>query len=88
MEIDVKIQYRNEKLKAMREAAGMSQSQLANVTGIKVQMIQHYEQGNNDLNVAKLVTILKLTKALNCDLSDILTDPEVLTLLKQKIRRA
>lgn len=44
-------------------------------------MVQYYEQGVKDLNAAKLQTLLKLCNALNCTLSDLITDPDVLELL-------
>lgn len=78
MEISVKITYRNEKLQAVRKAAGMSQSQLANTAGVSVRILQDYERGSRDLNGAKLVTILKLCNALGCSLQDILSDPETI----------
>ena len=82
MEIEIKISYKNEKLQALRLAAGLSQSQLAEETGISVRMIQKYEQGAKDLNGAKLFTLLKLCLALKCRLSDIVTEPEVIELLR------
>lgn len=82
MEIEIKISYKNEKLQALRLAAGLSQSQLAEETGISVRMIQKYEQGAKDLNGAKLHTLLKLCLALKCRLSDIVTEPEVIELLR------
>lgn len=82
MEIEIKISYKNEKLQALRLAAGLSQSQLAEETGISVRMIQKYEQGAKDLNGAKLLTLLKLCLALKCRLSDIVTEPEVIELLR------
>ena len=42
------------KLKDTRQAAGLSQSQLAAATGLNVRMLQHYEQGVKDINGAKL----------------------------------
>lgn len=81
MDIDIKVTYKNDKLKGVRLAAGLSQSQLAEKTGINIRMIQHYEQGVKDLNGAKVETLLKLCNALNCSLRDIITAPETLRLL-------
>ncbi len=81
MTIDVKVTYKNDKLKTFRRAAGLSQAQLGEMTGLNFRTLQHYEQGTKDLNAAKLQTLLKLCNALNCALSDIITDPEVLELL-------
>lgn len=83
MNIDIKVSYKNENLKRIRLAAGLSQSQLAAETGINIRMIQYYEQGVKDLNSAKLTTLLKLCNALKCSLSEIVTDPETLDLLEK-----
>lgn len=82
MEIDVKVQYKNDKLQAARIAAGLSQSQLAGKAEISVRVLQGYESGVRDLNGARFSTLLKLCNALQCGLSDILSDPAVLELLR------
>ena len=82
MDISIKISYKNEGLQKLRKAAGLSQSQLANKAGIRVQVLQQYEQGVRDLSGAKLATLLKLCNALECRLADIVTDEETLELLK------
>lgn len=60
------------KLKIIREAAGMSQAQLAALSGVGVHMIQHYEQGFRDINGARAITIFKLAKALDCNMEDLI----------------
>ena len=60
------------KLKRIREAAGMSQSQLAEKTGVKLQAIQHYEQGYRDLSGAKAITVYRIAEALNCTIKDLI----------------
>lgn len=82
MDISIKISYKNVGLQKLRKAAGLSQSQLANKAGIRVQVLQQYEQGVRDLSGAKLATLLKLCNALECRLADIVTDEETLELLK------
>lgn len=69
------------KLHNKRIEKGLSQAQLAAVADVKVRVLQNYEQGTNDINGAKLSTLLKLCLALGCRLSDILDDPETLDLL-------
>lgn len=83
MQIDIKITYKNDRLKALRRAAGLSQAQLADAAGLNVRMIQHYEQGVKDLNAAKLTTLLKLCNVFQCGLQDIITEPETLELLTE-----
>lgn len=60
------------RLKLYRTKAGLSQSKLAELSGVNVRMIQHYEQGAKDINKAQADTILTLAKALNCNMEDLL----------------
>lgn len=83
MEITVKVTYKNGKLKNMRIAAGMSQTELAAAAEINLRMLQYYEQGRKDINVARLATLLKICHALKCDICDILTDEETIALLER-----
>ena len=61
-------------LKAMRESRGLSQSQLAEKSGVDVRMIQHYEQEQKNINHAMVTTVIKLAEALDCDIKDILNE--------------
>lgn len=83
MEITVKVNYKNEKLQKLRQAAGLSQSQLAEAAGVNVRMYQKYEQGDRDISKAQLSTLLRICKALSCKLSDIVTDAETSELLAE-----
>lgn len=56
----------------MRESKGLTQTQLAEKSGIDVRMIQHYEQGSKNINHAWVETVLKLADALECDIREIL----------------
>lgn len=60
------------KLKEVRESKGLTQSKLAELSGINVRMIQHYEQGSKDINKAEAITVYKLSKALKCKVEQIL----------------
>ena len=60
------------KLKHIREAHKMSQSQLAEASGVNVRMIQHYEQGFKDINKASVISVYKLAKALNINTEDLI----------------
>ena len=64
-------------LKSVRIAAGLSQSQLAQQTGVNFRMLQHYEQGVKNIDGAKIETLASLARVLNCGISDILEKPEV-----------
>ena len=71
------------KLKERRQAAGLSQSQLAKKTGINIRTIQHYEQGSKIFDHARIDTILRCCIALNCKLEDILDNDEYVELTKK-----
>lgn len=60
------------KLKERRQAEGLTQTQLAERTGITLLMIRKYEQGQRDINKAQCNTVLRLAKALNCTIEDII----------------
>lgn len=69
-------------LKKLRSNRGMSQKELADKSGVKVRVIQHYEQGSRDLNHARLDTIMRIALALDCAVIDIIDDPEFLELIE------
>ncbi len=71
------------KLKTTREQNLLSQSALAQKSGVGLRIIQNYEQGSRNISGARLATLLKLCLALNCRLSDILDDPETIALLEK-----
>lgn len=60
------------KLQDARKAAGLSQSKLAEASGINLRILQYYEQGKNDINKAQALTVYKLARALNVNIEDIL----------------
>ena len=56
----------NSNLKKLRQDAGISQSELAEISEIPLRTIQQYEQNQKNINAAKAETVIKLAKALNC----------------------
>lgn len=68
------------KLKVKREAAGLSQSQLAAASGVPIRMIRQYEaeaaSAHRDINKAEALRVYRLAQALRCDISEIL-EPEI-----------
>lgn len=66
-------EYRS-RLKFFRELRGMSQSELAEKSGVLLRTIQAYEQGYKDINKAQVITVLSLAEALECDVYDIIND--------------
>ena len=65
-------------LKRIREAAGLSQSQLAGQAGASLRSIQMYEQRNKDVNKAQAMTLAKIARILGCDIEDLLESDKML----------
>lgn len=63
-------------LKLIRVMSGLSQAKLAEISGVNVRMIQHYEQGAKDINAAAALTVYRLAQALNCTIEDLLEKAE------------
>lgn len=62
----------NTQLKTRRLAADLSQSELAIRADVPVRTIQQYEQCQKDINKAQAMTLLQLSRALYCDVEDLL----------------
>jgi transcriptional regulator with XRE-family HTH domain len=62
------------KLQDRRKAAGLSQSGLAEKSGVGVRIIQSYEQEHRDINGAALTTGKALADALGCTIEDLIED--------------
>lgn len=71
------------KLKEIRQARGLSQSKLAEKTGLNVRTLQHYEQGSKIFDHARLDTILKCAIALNCKIDDLIDNSDYLALIQE-----
>ena len=59
-------------LKHYRKKAGLSQAQLAELTQISCRTIQSYEQDVKPLENARAVTLIRMAKALNCSVEDLI----------------
>lgn len=60
------------KLKTVRKKCGLTQSALAEKSGVSLNTIRAYECKNKDLNKAQLDIIMCLSKSLKCNISDLL----------------
>ena len=60
------------RLKKYRERLGLSQSELAQESGVSVRMIQNYEQRQKDLSKAQTKTLWLLARALKCSMEDLM----------------
>ena len=69
IQIDNKLKeyYDKSMLARLRTYANLSQSMLAEKSGINIRIIQSYEQGMRDISKAQFSTVLKIAEALECD---------------------
>ncbi len=63
---------RTTNLKRIREAMGLSQSELSKRADVSLRSIQMYEQNKNDINKAQAITLHRLTLVLGCNIEDLL----------------
>ena len=61
------------RVRLRRKELGLSQSDLANATGITFQQVQKYEKGTNRISFSRLVEI---AQALGCNVRDLIGDLE------------
>lgn len=59
-------------LQLRRQGAGMSQSELARKAEISVRTLQSLETGARNIDKVAVLTALKLARALECNIEDIL----------------
>ena len=59
-------------LQLCRQGAGMSQSELARRAEISVRTLQSLETGARNIDKVAVLTALKLARALDCNIEDIL----------------
>ena len=62
------------KLKQLRQRAGLSQSELAEASGVPVRTIQQYEQRQKSINKAQAEYLMMLARALHCN-AEVLIEP-------------
>ena len=63
------------KLKRIRESRGLSQSELAEQSGVNLRNIQTYEQRANNIDKAQAQILYKLSRVLGCSIEDLLENP-------------
>lgn len=59
------------KLKTLRRKCGLTQEELANESGVSLNTIRAYERKSKDLNKAGFEIVMKLAKALKCDVEEL-----------------
>ena len=70
--LDLHFSNRESKLKLARKHCGITQEALANESGVSLNTIRAYEQKSKDLNKASFDIVMRLAKALKCDISELL----------------
>lgn len=60
------------KLQEVRQKAGLSQSQLAEKSGISIRTLQSWENGARDIRKAAVETVIAIAEALGCNINDII----------------
>lgn len=63
------------RLKKLRESRGLSQQELAKLSGVNLRSIQMYEQRVNDIDKAQARAVFKLSRAIGCTIEDLLENP-------------
>ena len=63
---------RTSRLKTIRNARGFTQQELSDYSGVSLRMIQLYEQKQNEIGKAQVRVVLRLAKALGCDIEDLI----------------
>ncbi len=64
------------KLKQLRQLADLSQSELAEASGVPVRTIQQYEQRQKSINKAQAEYLMRLARALHCNAEDLIESVE------------
>ena len=63
------------RLKTIRENRGLSQTELAKLSGVNLRSIQMYEQKINEIDKAQAKTVYKLSRVLGCTVEELLENP-------------
>lgn len=71
------------KLKILRVKKGLSQSELAEASGVKLRAIQTYENNSRQIDKANLLTMCQFAKALDCKIEDMLENEELIELFRK-----
>ena len=66
------------KLQAVRKAAGLTQQQLAEKSGVSYSLICKFESGERNIKLAGASRLTKLCEALGCRMRDIVTDQSII----------
>lgn len=59
-------------LKVIRETKNLTQTKLAEMSGVNLAMISKYEAGFKDINKAQAKTLYSLSQVLGCTIEDLI----------------
>lgn len=69
--LDLHFKNAESKLKTLRRKCGLTQEELADESGVSLNTIRAYERKSKDLNKAGFEIVMKLAKALKCDVEEL-----------------
>lgn len=70
--LDAHLERNESKLKTARKHCGLTQEDLANESGVSLNTIRAYERKGKDINKAQSDIVLRLARALKCNMTDLL----------------
>ena len=70
--LDAHFEKSESKLKTARKHCGLTQEELAHESGVSLNTIRAYERKSKDINKAQFDIVLRLAKALKCDITELL----------------
>lgn len=70
--LDTHFKKSKSKLKTARKHCGLTQEELAKESGVSLNTIRAYERKSKDINKAQIDIVLRLAKALKCDITELL----------------
>lgn len=70
--LDAHFSQTESRLKTARKHCGLTQEALSNESGVSLNTIRAYERKSKDLNKAQFGIVMRLAKALKCDVSELL----------------
>ena len=70
--LDAHFEKSESKLKIARKHCGLTQEELSHESGVSLNTIRAYERKGKDINKAQFDIVLRLAKALKCDITELL----------------
>lgn len=64
--------YKETNLKRIRKISGLSQKELAELSGVPLRQIQLFEQRQRDINHTRAIDVVKMSRVLGCKVEDLL----------------